>query len=109
MARKVDDVEFPLDARALTLGDTFTLRTPYGALDIFGTPSGTAGYQDLIAGATRYELAEGLQVDVAGLDDLVRMKVAGQRPKDIAHLAHLEALRDEIERARADGIDPRQG
>ena len=53
-------------------------------------------------------MAEGLQVDVAGLDDLVRMKVAGQRPKDIAHLAHLEALRDEIERARAE-IDPRRG
>ena len=73
------------------------------------TPSGTAGYPDLIAGATRYELAEGLVVNIAGLDDLVRMKVAAQRPKDIAHLAHLEALRDEIERARAEGVDPHQG
>jgi len=109
VAREEDDLTFPLDARALTLGDTFTLRTPYGALDILGTPSGTAGYQDLIAGATRYELAEGLEVDVSGLDDLVRMKMASQRPKDIAHLAQLEALRDEIDRARAEGIDPKQG
>jgi hypothetical protein len=109
VARETDDLAFPLDARAFLLGDTFTLKTPFGALDVLGTPSGTSGYGDLALGATRYELADGLVVDVAGLDDLIRMKMASQRPKDLAQLAHLEALRDEIERARAEGIDPQQG
>jgi hypothetical protein len=109
VARETAELVFPLDARALALGDSYTLRTPFGAFDILGTPSGTAGYRDLIEGATRYQLAEGLLVDVAGLDDLVRMKVAAQRPKDVAQLAHLEALREEIELARAEGLDPHQG
>jgi hypothetical protein len=103
------DLPFPLDAKALALGDTFTLSTPYGALDILGTPSGTGGYADLLSGAERYQIAEGLQVDVAGVDDLIRMKRASGRTKDVAHLEHLEALREEIEAVRAEGGDPHQG
>ena len=37
------------------------------------------------------------------------MKSASGRVKDIVHLEHLEALREEIDRARAKGIDPQQG
>ena len=37
------------------------------------------------------------------------MKHASARTKDLVHLEHLEALRQEIELARARGFDPRQG
>ncbi len=46
---------------------------------------------------------------VASVDDLIRMKRASARTKDIAQLAHLEALREEIAELEAEGIDPQQG
>ncbi len=109
VAGDAGDVAFPLDARSLALGDSFTLRTDFGPLDILGTPSGTAGFADLDAGASDFELALGLIVRVASVDDLLRMKRASHRPKDVSHLAHLEALREEIEGFRRRGLDPQQG
>jgi hypothetical protein len=103
------DLPFPLDARALSLGDTFTLRTDFGAFDILGTPSGTRGFGDLAAGATPFEIADGVTVFVASIDDLIRMKRASGRTKDLLQLEHLEALREEIERFRREGLDPQQG
>ena len=100
---------FQLDAAVLRMGDSFTFSTKAGDLDILGTPSGTAGYRDLIQGASRFELGDGLVVDVAGLDDLIRMKRAARRPKDLIHVEHLEALATVIERAREAGLDPGQG
>lgn len=103
------DLPFKLDAITLRNGDSFTFATSMGDLDILGTPAGTAGYPDLEAGAETFVAADGLTILVAGVDDLIRMKSASGRTKDIVHLEHLEALRDEIDRARAEGIDPQQG
>ena len=110
VAREPDaDLPFRLDATTLRNGDSFTFVTSMGDLDILGTPAGTAGYPDLEAGADALVAADGLTILVAGVDDLIRMKSASGRTKDIVHLEHLEALRDEIDRARAQGIDPHQG
>lgn len=110
VAREPDaDLPFRLDATSLRNGDSFTFVTSKGDLDVIGTPSGTSGYDDLNAAADTFEAAEGLSIRVASLDDLIRMKQASARTKDLLHLEHLEALRDEIERARAEGIDPQQG
>ena len=46
---------------------------------------------------------------VASLDDLIRMKRASAGPRTSLQLDHLEALREEIDRLEADGIDPQQG
>jgi hypothetical protein len=100
---------FPLDGRALSLGDSFTLMTDAGPLDILATPTGTKGFEDLDAGASSMEVAPGLSVRVASLDDLLRMKRASARSKDMLHIAELEALRDEIEAFRGAGEDPQQG
>jgi hypothetical protein len=43
------------------------------------------------------ELAQDLEVPVASLDDLIRMKRAAGRPKDRIELEILGALRDEID------------
>jgi hypothetical protein len=104
-----DDVPFRLDAPALRLGDTFTFDTDLGKIDISGTPSGTTGFPDLDAGATDVDLGDGLVVRVASIDDLMRMKRAVGRTKDLLHLEHLAALREEIDAFRARGLDPQQG
>jgi hypothetical protein len=90
-----DDVPFILDAKTLKAGDHFTFLTDAGDLDIMGTPAGSAGYDDLAAEAVETELGD-IQVLVASLDDLMAMKRAAGRPKDLTALEFLGAIRDEI-------------
>lgn len=90
-----DEVPFILDAKTLKAGDHFTFITDAGDLDIMGTPGGSTGYEDLAAEAVETEL-DGLRVLIASLDDLMAMKRAAGRPKDLAALEILGALRDEI-------------
>jgi hypothetical protein len=87
---------FRLDGITLARGDTFTFTTDVGWLDILATPSGTAGYEDLVRTAASFEMF-GHRVLVAGVEDLIRMKRAAGRPKDLLALEELGALRDEIE------------
>ncbi len=87
---------FRLDGKTLERGDTFTLATDLGAIDILGTPRGTDGYADLARTAERLELF-GHQVLVASIDDLIRMKRAAGRPKDRIAVEELAALRDELD------------
>lgn len=95
---------FILDARTLAAGDSFTLRTDAGDIDVLGTPSGTRGFRDLDAAASTYDLGEGLVVRIVALNDLIRMKEAAARPKDQAHLHELVALRRRLaERERDAG------
>lgn len=89
------ELPFLLDARTLRNGDTFTFDTDFGALDVLGTPSGTSGYADLVAGSTPVDLG-GFEVQLVALDDLIRMKRAAARPKDRVEVEILLALRDEL-------------
>jgi hypothetical protein len=89
------DVPFLLDARTLRAGDHFTFSTSVGPLDILGTPSGTKGFADLDPNATD-EVVEGMTVRVASIEDLIRMKRAAGRPKDLIAVEWLTAVRDEI-------------
>ncbi len=91
------DLPFQLDARTLRNGDSFTFDTTHGPFDILATPSGTLGYDDLAAGAVSVDL-NGQRVRVASLDDLIRMKRAAGRTKDLLALEELGALRDELDR-----------
>lgn len=86
---------FRLDARTIKNGDSFTFLTEFGAFDILGTPSGTSGYEDIVTNAVRVEL-DGLTVLVASVDDLIRMKRAAGRPKDLRAIEELGALREEM-------------
>lgn len=88
---------FRLDARTLKAGDAFTFTTDLGWIDVMATPAGTEGYEDLARTAEPFELF-GHRVLVAALDDLIRMKRAAGRPKDLIELENLGALRDEIDR-----------
>lgn len=92
-----DDVRFSLDADTLAAGDHFTFVTDFGDLDCLGIPAGTLGYDDLVRNAIDVDL-DGFAVSVASIDDLIRMKRAAGRPRDLAELEILGALRDELER-----------
>jgi hypothetical protein len=84
-----------LDAKTLEAGDAFTFTTDIGWLDLLGTPAGTTGYEDLARTATRFDLF-GYRVLVASVEDLIRMKRAAGRPKDLLALEELGALREEL-------------
>jgi hypothetical protein len=91
-----ENVKFLLDAKTLKAGDHFTFATSAGSLDCLGNPAGTNGYADLMKRATSQELV-GHAVLVASLDDLIQMKQAAGRRKDLIEVEILGALRDEIE------------
>lgn len=84
-----------LQTETIVAGDTFTFDTDAGALDILDTPAGTTGYRALAARSQQVEI-EDMQISVASLDDLIAMKEAGGRPKDLQAVEVLAALRDEL-------------
>ena len=97
------DVPFQLDAKTLAAGDHFTLSTDAGNLDILGTPAGVDGFDALEREAKVFTI-DGLTVAVASIDDLISMKRAAGRPKDLIEVEVLGALRDEVaQRAREPG------
>lgn len=91
------EVPFRLDERSLAAGDSFTFSTDAGDFDLICTPAGTEGYADLALTADPTDL-DGLTVLVASIDDLIRMKRAAGRPKDLVEVEVLGALRDELDR-----------
>lgn len=91
-----EDVPFLLDAKTLEAGDHFTFTTQAGDFDILGTPAGVDGFDELTERATPFEI-DGLTVLVASIDDLIRMKRAAGRAKDLIEVEVLAAVRDEIE------------
>jgi hypothetical protein len=96
-----DEVPFLLDARTLRAGDHFTFTTSAGGLDILGHPAGGFDYPTLLRNAELLELDE-LTVTVADLRDLIRMKRAAGRPKDLIEAEVLAALLEEREQSGGD-------
>ena len=90
------DLPFRVDARTLRAGDHFTLATDAGDLDLLGTPAGVASFAALERASTRLDL-DGLVIRVAAIDDLIAMKRAAGRPKDLIELEVLGALREEMD------------
>ena len=91
------DLPFTLDSRTLAAGDAFTLATDIGPVDIIATPAGTSGYEDLARTAETFDVF-GYRVLVASIDNLITMKRAAGRPKDLLAVEELGALREELDR-----------
>jgi hypothetical protein len=100
-----DAPPFAVDRRALLNGDSFTFDTVAGDVDILGTPSGTQGFDDLAARAERMPFDGDVVVPVVSLADLIAMKRAAGRPKDIGDLSELERLQ-ELKVALDSGAEP---
>ena len=92
-------IEFPLDAVFLGEATSWTLETGDGlAFDLVFEPAGTAGYEDLVQDAATLDLGDGLVARIASLRDLIRMKQASARPKDLAQIPALVATLEERRR-----------
>ena len=91
-----DDLPFRLDARTLAVGDHFTFSTSVGSLDILGAPSGSEGFDQLVRNAITMRF-RGRDVLVAHIDDLITMKRAAGRRKDLIMVEELGALRDRLD------------
>ncbi len=87
------DVGFVPDAGTLRRIEILTLVTDAGQLDILARPAGSPGYETLRRNADRFRL-DGFSVLVASIGDLIAMKLATGRPKDLAAVAELEAIRE---------------
>jgi hypothetical protein len=83
---------FRPDARTLRAGLNFAFDTAFGAFDLLGEASGYT-YDVLTRNAITADLG-GYNVRVASLDDLIRMKRAAGRARDLAEVADLEKLRE---------------
>jgi len=92
-----EKLPFVLDAPTLEAGDHFTLETTAGNLDILGIPAGSGGFEQLARAAEAMEIARGVSVTVASIEDLIKMKRAAGRPKDLIEVEVLSAVRDELE------------
>lgn len=88
-----------LDAQTLRNGANFTLETSAGPLDCLAEVSGGFNYTNLVANATT-QIFEDMKIPVASLDDLIRMKRAAGRPKDLIEVENLAALREVRDRRR---------
>jgi len=95
------DLPFVCDWRTLHNGDSFTFVTDLGDFDILGTPVGSGGFAALAPAAVPYDLGD-FEVLVASIDDLMAMKRAAGRAKDLAALEILGALREEVDRRPVD-------
>jgi hypothetical protein len=82
---------FSCDAAFLSRVSLLNLETDAGHLDVSFVPSGTSGYDDLVAHVARFDL-DGVVAPTAGLLDIIRSKTAANRPKDQASLPVLEEL-----------------
>lgn len=94
-----EPVSFLLDARTLKAGLNFTFDTKYGPFDCLGDASGGFDYEQLKPNADGMDLI-GTNVPVASLDDLIRMKRAAGRNKDLIEVENLSALREVRDKGR---------
>lgn len=86
-----EDVPFVPDGRTLRHTRILTLDTPFGPLDLLVDPSGSPGYARLSERSLKVEWT-GTTIKVASLEDLIAMKRAAGRPKDLLVLEELEAI-----------------
>lgn len=91
-----EDLPFVINSDVLTGTTNLTLSTEFGAVDLLAHPPGVSGFDELVANAIEEGIDE-IRVRVASLEDLIRMKIASGRPKDLIEAEVLGALRDEIE------------
>jgi hypothetical protein len=87
-----EDAPFVPDGRTLAKMDVLTLMTDAGKLAVLRAPSGAPPYHELRRNAARWDVG-GIYVLVAGIDDLLAMKQAAGRPKDLADIAELQAIK----------------
>ena len=85
---------FRLDVATLSRGLNFTLTTTLGDLDLLGEVAGGGTYEALRPQSSPQRVF-GRDIDVVTLPQLIHLKRAAGRPKDLEAIAELEALMEE--------------
>ena len=83
-------------AEMLAVDKVWLLMTKHGPLDLVFEPSGSSGYGDLVKKAVPYQIGK-VEVLVASIEDLIRIKAATDRERDRMQLPTLRKL---LERSR---------
>jgi hypothetical protein len=91
-----DGLAFDRSPEFLNVVELLNTTTNAGDLDVSFVPTGTDGYDDLAERAVAFDIGD-TRVLVASLDDVIHSKRTAGRPKDLAILPVLEALRDELD------------
>ena len=76
-----EGLPFDCSPAMLARADLWNLVTSAGRLDLAFRPSGTGGYDDLIRTAVPFQI-HGVRIEVASLEDIIRSKIAADRPQD---------------------------
>lgn len=87
-----EGLPFVWDEQTVMNMTTLTLDTDLGRIDFLAEPDGAPPYELLKERAGSVDLG-GRTVLVASIDDLISMKRAAGRPKDLAHIAELETIK----------------
>ena len=93
-----DLVAAPLDGPFLAnMPLMLNLVSEFGEMNLTFAPSGgLGGFDEWDAHAIVVDIAEGLTVHIAALDDIIDSKRAANRPKDQRALPYLESLREQL-------------
>lgn len=83
------------NVETLQVDTTWLLMTKFGPLDLLMWPSATAGYPDLKRRSKVLDVA-GVQVRVAHVEDLIRMKESSGRERDLMQIPTLRKLLDRV-------------
>jgi len=86
-----EDPPFVPDADTLRRVELLTLTTKAGKLDVLAKPPGAPPFRTLWERADRFDVG-GFLIRVAAIEDLIAMKQAAGRPKDVADVAELETI-----------------
>lgn len=84
---------FRFDAATIQRGLNFTLSTDLGDIDLLGEVTGGGTYDALYPHSGTHDVL-GVNCRVLDLDELIQVKRAAGRPKDLEAVAELEAIRD---------------
>jgi hypothetical protein len=85
---------FEWSVETLNKGLNFTLITTLGSLDLLGEIVGGGNYEKLHTETIKIEIA-GVQCECISLQNLIKVKRAAGRPKDLEVIAELEQILDE--------------
>jgi hypothetical protein len=85
---------FRWDDATVAAGLNFTLTTTHGNLDLLGEVTGGGRYEELLP-FTQEVTAFGITCRIVTLGQLIQLKRAAGRPKDLEAIAELQALLEE--------------
>jgi hypothetical protein len=87
-----EGLPFAIDEHSLSLGCNFTFRTDAGDIDLLGVVEPIGGFREVLANHERYSIGDEV-VRTISLDDLLRVKLHINRPKDQLAIIDLQGMK----------------